>query len=402
MEERKFIRLKKEEFGIKEYIKRDLGKGKISKLDIEYTPVGEKIIISTNKPGLVIGKRGEKIHELTEVLKKRFKLENPHIEIQEIENPLFDAQSVADEMAMALERMGNLKFKVIAYRKLREIMDAGALGCEMRFTGKLPSERAKSWRFVEGYLKKAGEPKKEVDRAQATALTKTGIIGIKVAIMDPHARIYDRIDIDSEMKARIKGSPDVEEESGRVSSTPTTPKSHPEQNELLSPIKSNKPLQPQSPSTQQGLYGDKKNIDNLKQDKGSEGVDGKSGETKKKVKKEKIKSEEDIEKEIVKEELKKVKGHKETKGEAEKEIAEKIAEEVDEEKKVEKAVEKFEEEHEIPAEEDGTAIAIEQEIEEGVPEGLDKELKELEEKHEENVEGKVDKGEEIKEEGKDD
>ena len=182
MEERKFIRLKKEEYGIKEYIKRDLGKGKISKLDIEYTPIGEKIIISTSKPGLVIGRRGEKIQELTEVLKKRFKLENPHIEINEIENPLFDAQVVADEIALALERMGNLKFKVIAYRKLQDIMSAGALGCELRLTGKLPSERARAWRFAQGYLKKAGEPSKEIDRAQAVALTKTGIIGIKVAM----------------------------------------------------------------------------------------------------------------------------------------------------------------------------------------------------------------------------
>ena len=198
MAERKFIQFKKQEFGIKEYIKKDLGKGKISKLDIEYTPVGEKIIISTSKPGLVIGRRGEKIQELTEVLKNKFKLENPHIEIQEIENPLFDSQLVADEIAMALERTGNLRFKVIAYRKLQEIMDAGALGCEIRLSGKLPSERAKSWRFTEGYLKKAGESRKEVDRAEATALTKTGMIGIKVAIMNPNAKIYDKIDIDAE------------------------------------------------------------------------------------------------------------------------------------------------------------------------------------------------------------
>jgi small subunit ribosomal protein S3 len=203
MEERKFINLKKEEFGIKTYIKRDLGKGKISKLDIEYTPVGEKIIISTSKPGLVIGRRGEKIQELTTVLKKRFKLENPHIEIKEIENPLFDAQIVADEIAMALERMGNLKFKVIAYRKLQEIMNAGALGCELRLSGKLPSERSRTWRFAEGYLKKAGESSKEIDRAQATALTRTGIIGIKVAIMNPNARIYDKIEIDERIKKQI-------------------------------------------------------------------------------------------------------------------------------------------------------------------------------------------------------
>ena len=210
MEERKFIRLKKEEYGIKQYIKRNLGKGKISKLDIEYTPVGEKIIISTSKPGLVIGRRGEKIEELTHVLKIKFKLENPHIEIKEIENPLFDSQLVADEIAMALERMGNLKFKVIAYKKLQEIMAAGALGCELRLSGKLPSERAKSWRFSEGYLKKSGEPSKEIDRSQAVALTKTGIIGIKVAIMNPKAKRYDRIDVSDAVKLQYR--PKVAEE----------------------------------------------------------------------------------------------------------------------------------------------------------------------------------------------
>ncbi len=211
MEERKFIALKKEEFGIKNYIKRNLGKGKISKLDIEYTPVGEKIIISTSKPGLVIGRKGEKIQELTEVLKKRFKLENPHIEINEIKNPLFDAQIVADEIAMALERMGNLKFKVIAYRKLREIMDAGVLGCEIQLSGKLPSERARHWRFAEGYLKKAGESRKEVDRAQTTGLTKTGIIGVKVAIMPPNAKIYDKIEINKKVLEQINKIPEEKE-----------------------------------------------------------------------------------------------------------------------------------------------------------------------------------------------
>jgi len=214
MEERKFIQFKKQEFGIKEYIKKDLGKGKISKLDIEYTPIGEKIIISTSKPGLVIGRRGEKIAELTEVLKRRFKLENPHIEIQEIENPLFDAQLVADEIAMALERMGNLKFKVIAYRKLQEIINAGVLGCEIRLSGKLPSERAKTWRFAEGYLKKAGESSKEVDRAETTALTKTGMIGVKVAIMAPDAKIYDKIDIDAKVLAQINIAPEETETKG--------------------------------------------------------------------------------------------------------------------------------------------------------------------------------------------
>ena len=221
MEERKFIKLKKEEFGIKEYIKRYLGKGRISKLDIEYTPVGEKIIISTETPGLVIGRRGEKIEELTGILKTKFKLENPHIEIKEIENPLFDSQNVADDIAMSLEKVGNIKFKVVAYRKLQEIMARGALGCEIRLSGKLPSERAKSWRFSEGYLKKAGDSTKEVDRSQSTALTKTGIIGIKVAIMRPDAKLYDRVYITEEILSRVR-APVSEKKKGEEKTEITT------------------------------------------------------------------------------------------------------------------------------------------------------------------------------------
>jgi len=81
LEEKNVVKFKKEEFNVREYIKNFLGKGKVSKVRIEYTPIGEKIIISTNKPGLVIGRRGEKIEELTKLIKFKFNLENPHLEI---------------------------------------------------------------------------------------------------------------------------------------------------------------------------------------------------------------------------------------------------------------------------------------------------------------------------------
>ena len=115
MEEKNVVKFKKEEFSVKEYIKTSLGKGKVSKVKIEYTPIGEKIIVSTNKPGLVVGRKGERISELTRVLKNQFKLENPHIEIDEILQPEFDAQIMADEIALGIERFGSLKFKVIEH-----------------------------------------------------------------------------------------------------------------------------------------------------------------------------------------------------------------------------------------------------------------------------------------------
>jgi small subunit ribosomal protein S3 len=203
MEERKTVKFKKDEFSMKERIKKSIGKGKVSRVRIEYTPVGEKIIVSTDKPGMIIGRGGEKIDELTKMLKREFSLENPHIEIDEILKPEFDSQLIADDIALALERMGPLKFKVIAYRALQRIMKAGALGAEIRLSGKLPSSRAKTWRFAQGYLKKTGDSAKVVDRSQARAQTKPGVVGIKVSILPPDAELKDRVKISEELLKKL-------------------------------------------------------------------------------------------------------------------------------------------------------------------------------------------------------
>ena len=204
MEEKKAVKLKKDEFAIKEFIEKSLGKGKMSRITIEYTPIGEKVIISTNKPGLIIGRGGERIEELTKNLKTRFELENPHVEIDEIKEPELDAQTIADEIALSLERLGPMKFKVIAYRTLQKIMSAGALGAEIRLGGKLPGSRAKVWRFAQGYLKKVGETAKVVDRAKARAQTKPGTVGVKVSILSPYVKLYDKIEINDEFISKMK------------------------------------------------------------------------------------------------------------------------------------------------------------------------------------------------------
>lgn len=204
MEEKKFVNFKKDELRVREYIKNSLGKGRISAVVIEYTPVGEKIKVSTSRPGLIIGRKGEKIEELTRVLKRRFKLDNPHIEIVEITQPLLDAQLVADEIAVMLERKGPLKFKVIAYKMLQQIIKSGAMGVELRLSGKLPSDRARTWRFSHGYLKKTGEPAKIVDRAQSQATTFAGVVGVSVAILRPNSEISDHIKVDDALRQKLK------------------------------------------------------------------------------------------------------------------------------------------------------------------------------------------------------
>lgn len=204
MEERKTIDLKKEEFSIREFVKKSLGKGKVSRVTIEYTPVGEKIVLSTSKPGLVIGRGGENIDKITQGLKKQFNLENPHVEIDEVKVPEFDAHIIADEIATGLENLGPLKFKVIAYKTLQKIMNKGALGAEIRISGKVPGARSKSWRFSQGYLKKAGDTSKIVDYALAIAQTKPGTVGIKVSILGPDVELVDKIEVNEELINKLK------------------------------------------------------------------------------------------------------------------------------------------------------------------------------------------------------
>lgn len=209
MIEKKILESKKQELEIKEFIKKFIGKGKVSEVRIDRTPVGEKIVITTSRPGLVIGHRGEIIQKLGEKLKKLHKLENPQIEVSELTEPIFDARTVADQIALSLERFGHLRFKLIAYRKLEQILKAGALGAELRLSGKLPSDRSKSWRFAFGYLKKTGGSKSIVNKALALAFTKPGVIGVKVSIVPKNTKNPDKIGInkkaiEAELKQKIE------------------------------------------------------------------------------------------------------------------------------------------------------------------------------------------------------
>jgi len=201
MIERQFVNQKIKEHQIQEYISSQLGKTGYSHTEIKRTPLGEKVIIFTTRPGIVVGKKGDNIKRLTNILKKKFKMENPQIEIGEIKNPNLDVFFVADRIAGTLERFGSKRFKSTGYRALQEIMDSGALGAEIVISGKVPSSRAKTWRFSAGYLKKSGDISESfIKKAYKVAKLKTGIIGVQVRIMTTDIQLPDKIIIKEEDK----------------------------------------------------------------------------------------------------------------------------------------------------------------------------------------------------------
>ncbi|MDP4012763.1 MAG: 30S ribosomal protein S3 [Candidatus Nanoarchaeia archaeon] len=198
MIERKFIQQKMKEFHIQEYVSQLLKGTGYSHTEIQRTPLGEKVIIYTTRPGIVVGRKGESINKLTSVLKTKFNMENPQIEIGEVANPMLDVHYIADKIASTLERFGSKRFKSIGYKTLQNILDAGALGAEIVISGKVPSARAKRWRFKAGYLKKSGDiSENHVLKGYTTAQLNSGIVGIKVSIMPSTIKLFDKINVKS-------------------------------------------------------------------------------------------------------------------------------------------------------------------------------------------------------------
>jgi small subunit ribosomal protein S3 len=205
MIERKFIAANKKEFMIQEFIDASIKGAEHSHTKLVRTPLGEKVIIYSSRPGLIVGRKGQNIKQLTKVLKKKFNLENPQVEISEVEAPNLSARIMAEKISNYLEKFGTAKFKSIVHKVMTDVIRAGAMGLEILISGKIPSARAKSWRFYQGYLKKCGDiALTKVEIAYSTAKLKTGIVGIKVSIMPPNTILPDHITLHYEEEGKLE------------------------------------------------------------------------------------------------------------------------------------------------------------------------------------------------------
>lgn len=185
MKERIFIAKAKEQTQLEEFMRRQFGQAKCGLIEVQYTPVVTRVIIHTTTPGLIIGSGGERIKETAEQLKQHFKIENPQIDVQKITDPDLDPYITAQTIAAAIET--GVNYKRLGNYYVQKIMDAGAVGCELIFSGKLSGQRSRRERFTAGYIKKAGEPaERDVIRAFALANPRLGNIGITVRIMLTH------------------------------------------------------------------------------------------------------------------------------------------------------------------------------------------------------------------------
>ncbi|MEM2892098.1 MAG: 30S ribosomal protein S3 [Thermoplasmata archaeon] len=192
--ERKFVTENIRRVLLKEYMMKKVGRAGFGGLDVQRTPMGTRVTLITERPGLVIGRRGEAIKSLTKAIEEDFKFNNPQIEVQEVENPNLNAQIMAEKLANALER--GWHFRRAGHSTVRRIMDAGARGCQVIIAGKLTGARHRTEKFKEGHIKYCGQAKLDfMQEGFAVAKLKPGVMGVTVQIMHPKARLPDEIQI---------------------------------------------------------------------------------------------------------------------------------------------------------------------------------------------------------------
>ena len=188
--EQQFIEDGMQRTQIDEFFAEELGRAGYGGMELAKTPMGTQIVLRAEKPGMVIGKGGKNIRKVTTELEERFDLDDPQIDVQEVDEPDLNAQIVADRLANALER--GWYFRKAGHTTIDRIMDAGARGAEITLNGKVTGARSRDEKFNRGYIKHNGEPSKDiVDRGNGVAVMKLGTIGVTVRIIPPNAELPD-------------------------------------------------------------------------------------------------------------------------------------------------------------------------------------------------------------------
>ena len=168
-----------EDLKIRKYLNERLAKASVSRIVIERTLKLVTITICTARPGIVIGKGGQDVDKLKEELKKLYKKEI-QINIFEVKKPELDANIVANSIARQIE--GKIAYRRAIKMAIQNTMRAGAEGIKVQISGRLNgAEIARAEMLKEGRTP-LHTFRADIDYCQAEALTKVGILGIKVWI----------------------------------------------------------------------------------------------------------------------------------------------------------------------------------------------------------------------------
>jgi len=164
-----------------EYLAASLKDAGYGGVDVQKTPIGTRITLYVTRPGLVIGRKGIGIKDITSKLEEKFGLTNPQISVMEVAVPELNPKIMCNRIAQLIER--GTAFRRACLWTINTISNAGALGVEVTVAGKLRSERAHFEKHSSGVLPKSGDIAGKVVKVGVTHVrTKMGLMGIQLRI----------------------------------------------------------------------------------------------------------------------------------------------------------------------------------------------------------------------------
>ena len=179
-----------EDSKLRRYLNARLAKASVSRIIIERTLKLITITICTSRPGIIIGKGGQEVDKLKEELHK-ITDKDVQINIFEVKRPDLDANIVGQSIARQIE--GKIAYRRAAKMAIQNAMRMGAEGIKVQVSGRLNgAEMARKEMFKEGRTP-LHTFRADIDYCQTTALTKVGLIGIKVWIC--RGEVYGKKDL---------------------------------------------------------------------------------------------------------------------------------------------------------------------------------------------------------------
>ena len=139
---------------LNDFLREKIKDAGFSKVEISKTPTGTKIVLYVTRPGIVIGRKGVGIKQLTEKIQDDFGYKNPQISVEEIPKAELSPSVMCNRMSAHIER--GTAFRRATMWTMNQIMEAGAMGVQITISGKLRGDRSAFEKHTQGILPRAG------------------------------------------------------------------------------------------------------------------------------------------------------------------------------------------------------------------------------------------------------
>jgi len=194
---------------LNDFLREEIKESGFHKVEVSKTPSGTKITLYVTRPGIVIGRKGSGIKQLTEKVGSDFGFKDPQISVEEIQKAELSPSVMCNRMASHIER--GTAFRRATMWTMNQIIEAGAMGVQITISGKLRGDRSAFEEHVQGILPRAGDDAKNIVTQDIVhTKTKMGLIRIRIRITNKE-KIVPEFKLEETLKPETEETKEMEQ-----------------------------------------------------------------------------------------------------------------------------------------------------------------------------------------------